>query len=39
MCSDLTIDEAVTHINALEKRLKQQVPAIGWCFVEPDIID
>jgi len=39
MCSDLTIDEAVTHINALEKRLKQQVPAIGWCFVEPDITD
>jgi cation diffusion facilitator family transporter len=39
MCSDLTIDEAVAHINALEKRLKQQVPVIGWCFVEPDIID
>ena len=39
MCSDLTIDEAVVHINALEKRLKQQVPAIGWCFVEPDSVD
>lgn len=39
MCSDLTIDEAVAHINALEKRLKEQVPAIGWCFVEPDIVD
>ncbi len=39
MRSDLTIDEAVAHINALEKRLKQQVPAIGWCFVEPDVID
>jgi cation diffusion facilitator family transporter len=37
--SDLTIDEAVTHINRLEKRLKQQVPSIGWCFVEPDIVD
>ncbi|HJP37650.1 MAG TPA: cation diffusion facilitator family transporter [Gammaproteobacteria bacterium] len=39
MDSTLSIDEAVAHINALEKRLKQQVPAIGWCFVEPDIVD
>ncbi len=39
MRSDLMINEAVAHINALEKRLKQQVPAIGWCFVEPDIVD
>jgi cation diffusion facilitator family transporter len=39
MCSDLTLDEAVTHINALEKHLKQRVPVIGWCFVEPDNVD
>ena len=39
MRSELTIDEAVSRINALEKRLKQNVPAIGWCFVEPDIVD
>ena len=39
MRSDLTIDEAVAHINTLEKRLKQQVPALGWCFVEPDTTD
>ena len=39
MRPDLTINEAVAHINALEKRLKQQVPAIGWCFVEPDVTD
>lgn len=39
MRSELTIDEAVSHINALERRLKQKVPAIGWCFVEPDIVD
>ncbi|MAF84714.1 MAG: cation efflux family transporter [Chromatiales bacterium] len=39
MDSNLTIDEAVAHINTLEKRLKQQVPAIGWCFVEPDNVD
>ena len=35
----LTVDEAVVCINALEKRLKQRVPAIGWCFVEPDTVD
>lgn len=39
MQSNLTIEEAVTHINALEKRLKLRVPALGWCFVEPDVRD
>lgn len=39
MQSNLTIDEAVTHINALEERLKRRVPALGWCFVEPDVRD
>lgn len=39
MRPDLGINEAVARINALETRLKQQVPAIGWCFVEPDIVD
>ncbi len=39
MRPDLGIDEAVVRINALETRLKQQVPAIGWCFVEPDVVD
>ncbi len=31
--------EAVTHINALERRLKAEMPQIGWCFIEPDITD
>ncbi|MEC7804243.1 MAG: cation diffusion facilitator family transporter [Pseudomonadota bacterium] len=31
--------EAVTHINALERRLKAEIPQIGWCFIEPDITD
>ncbi len=39
MRSNLTIDEAVAHINALEVRLKDRVPALGWCFVEPDVRD
>ena len=34
--SGMTIDEAVEHINDLERTLRQAVPALGWCFVEPD---
>jgi hypothetical protein len=39
MRSGLSIEEAVEHINALEARLKSQVPEIGWCFMEPDCRD
>ena len=35
----LTIDEAVTRINALEVSIKEVVPAVRWCFIEPDIAD
>jgi cation diffusion facilitator family transporter len=31
-----SIEQAVDDINALERRLKERVPQIGWCFVEPD---
>jgi divalent metal cation (Fe/Co/Zn/Cd) transporter len=37
--SSLSIREAVTHINKLEKRLKEHHPEIGWCFIEPDLYD
>ena len=36
---DLTLNEAVARINALEVRIKQHAPAIRWCFIEPDITD
>jgi cation diffusion facilitator family transporter len=39
MNSGLSIDEAVEHINALERRLKENFPEIGWCFMEPDVTD
>ena len=39
MRSGLTIDEAVHHINALERRIKEAHPEVGWCFVEPDVTD
>lgn len=36
MRSGMSIDEAVEHINALERTLRDAVPELGWCFVEPD---
>jgi len=33
----LSIDEACAAINALEVRLKQAIPEVGWCFMEPDV--
>jgi hypothetical protein len=33
------IEEAVEHINSLERRLKNAIPEIGWCFIEPDNTD
>jgi cation diffusion facilitator family transporter len=39
MNSDLNIDDAVRHINDLERNLKARIPKLKWCFVEPDIED
>lgn len=39
MREDLTINEAVASINALERKLKQRVPNLKWCFIEPDVAD
>ncbi|MGI9308541.1 MAG: cation transporter dimerization domain-containing protein, partial [Gammaproteobacteria bacterium] len=33
------IEDAVEHINSLERRLKNTIPEIGWCFIEPDNAD
>ena len=35
----LTINEAVAHINDLERNLKARIPGVKWCFVEPDVTD
>jgi hypothetical protein len=35
----LNINDAVENINALEVKLKAQIPKLKWCFVEPDITD
>ena len=37
--SELSIDEAVDSINALERELKARVPNLKWCFIEPDVTD
>ena len=39
MEGNITIEQAVDRINLLEKKLKAEVPSIGWCFVEPDCQD
>ncbi len=35
----IDIDTAVRDINALEVRLKEEVPNLKWCFMEPDVTD
>ena len=37
--SELTVDEAVDSITALERELKARVPNLKWCFIEPDVTD
>lgn len=37
--SGLDIDAAVDSINALERRLKDEIPNLQWCFIEPDVVD
>jgi divalent metal cation (Fe/Co/Zn/Cd) transporter len=39
MRPDLNIEIAVEHINALERRIRERFPEIGWCFIEPDVVD
>jgi len=32
----LSIEQAVAHINALERNIKSRFPEVAWCFIEPD---
>ena len=32
----LSINEAIEHINDLERNLKAAIPKLKWCFIEPD---
>jgi cation diffusion facilitator family transporter len=35
----ISIEAAVVSINALERRIKERFPEVGWCFIEPDFED
>ena len=35
----IDIESAVADINELERQLKERVPGLKWCFIEPDITD
>jgi len=35
----VSLDTAVSSINSLERRLKETVPELRWCFIEPDNSD
>ncbi|MBT5217905.1 MAG: cation diffusion facilitator family transporter [Woeseia sp.] len=37
--SGIDIDQAVEDINGLERRLKEEIPDLKWCFIEPDVTD
>jgi len=39
MQAGLSIEDAVTRLNALEVEIKRLHPEVGWCFVEPDVTD
>jgi len=39
MRGDMSVNEAVASINELERELKERVPNLKWCFIEPDVTD
>ena len=39
MCAGISIEQAVEHLNALERNIKAKFPEVAWCFVEPDNSD
>ena len=39
ICDGMTIEAAVDNINSLERELKERIPKLKWCFIEPDVTD
>jgi len=39
MTPGISIEQAVDHLNALERSIKSKFPEVAWCFVEPDTAD
>ena len=32
----IPVEQVVSGINSLERRIRDEFPEIGWCFIEPD---
>ena len=39
MVPGTAIEKAVADINTLERALKERIPKLVWCFIEPDVAD
>lgn len=39
MVPGISIEKAVADINTLERTLKERIPKLVWCFIEPDVAD
>ena len=39
MKSGIDVDTVIAGINELERELKRKIPALKWCFIEPDSED
>jgi divalent metal cation (Fe/Co/Zn/Cd) transporter len=39
MHEGMDIESAVAAINAMERELRERIPNLTWCFVEPDVTD
>jgi len=39
MRDGMAVEAAVASINALERELKERIPKLKWCFIEPDVTD
>jgi len=39
ICDGMTIEAAVDNINSLERELRERIPKLKWCFIEPDVTD
>jgi cation diffusion facilitator family transporter len=39
MTPGISVEQAVEHINGLERSIKAKFPEVAWCFVEPDLAD
>lgn len=39
ICPGVDIDTAVANINDLERKLRERIPNLRWCFIEPDVKD